>query len=392
MKIEQIEVIPANYRTNENPQRVRSFALVKITTSDGVVGWGEASDSFGHATPLTLKAFLDEKLRFVLIGQDPRRLEALMWRVRQDANRYSGFRELTMQALSAVEIALWDIRGKLAGKSVSDLLGRFRDEVDLYASSNIAFTAESPADDQLEFNQAFLDQGVRNVKLRIGNTFEWDAAFVRAARLAFPANVRMMIDGKYNYTTDAAIRMSRILADNDIFWFEEPLPDHNLDEMARLMAASALPIAYGEHCFTVNDFRDLVMRKAALILQPDITICGGIGEAMKVTHFGETMGRTVVPHVAGLTAVGLAASLHFAAAMPRCLVFEWDSSPFQPLRDELPKEPIFATERIRDGRMAVPNGPGLGIEVNEDVLRQYAHRLHPDLLGSFPTYGTPRII
>jgi L-alanine-DL-glutamate epimerase-like enolase superfamily enzyme len=392
MKIEQIEVIPANYRTNENPQRVRSFALVKITTSDGVVGWGEASDSFGHATPLTLKAFVDEKLRFVLIGQDPRRLESLMWRVRQDANRYSGFRELTMQALSAVEIALWDIRGKLAGKSVSDLLGRFRDEVDLYASSNIAFTAESPADDQLEFNQAFLDQGVRNVKLRIGNTFEWDAAFVRAARLAFPANVRMMIDGKYNYTTDAAIRMSRILADNDIFWFEEPLPDHNLDEMARLTAASALPIAYGEHCFTVNDFRDLVMRKAALILQPDITICGGIGEAMKVTHFGETMGRMVVPHVAGLTAVGLAASLHFAAAMPRFLVFEWDSSPFQPLRDELPKEPIFATERIRDGCIAVPNGPGLGVEVNEDVLRQYAHRLHPDLLGSFPTYGTPRVI
>ena len=106
MKINDVQVIAANYRTDEKPPRVRSFALVKVTTSDGLVGWGEACDNFGHSTPLTLKAFFDEKLRWVLIGQDPRRLEALMWKVRQDTNRYSGYRELTMQALSAVEIAL----------------------------------------------------------------------------------------------------------------------------------------------------------------------------------------------------------------------------------------------------------------------------------------------
>jgi D-galactarolactone cycloisomerase len=391
MKIADVEVIAANYRTEEKPPRVRSFALVKLTTSDGLVGWGEACDNFGHSTPLTLKAFMDEKLRWVLVGQDPRRLEALMWRVRQDANRYSGFRELTMQALSAVEIALWDIRGKLAQRPVSELLGRFRDELDLYSSSNVAFEVASPADYQLEFNRPLLERGVKNVKIRIGNSFEWDAAFVRAARAKFPRDVRIMVDGKYNYSTDSAIRMSKILAENDIFWFEEPIPDHNLDEMARLTAAAAVPIAYGEHCFTVNDFRELVVRSAARILQPDVAICGGISEALKIAHFGETMGRMVVPHCSGLTAIGTAASLHFAAAMPKCPVFEWDSSPFQPLRDRLPSEPLFANERVRDGRIAVPNGPGLGIEVNEAVLREFAHRLHPDLLGSFPIYGTPRI-
>jgi L-alanine-DL-glutamate epimerase-like enolase superfamily enzyme len=391
MKIEDVQVIPANYRTDEKPPRVRSFALLKIITSEGLVGWGEACDNFGHSTPLTLKAFVDEKLRWVLIGQDPRRLEALMWRVRQDTNRYSGFRELTMQALSAVEIALWDIRGKLAGKSISELLGRFRDHLEIYSSSNVAFEVASPADYQLEFNRPLLERGVTNVKIRIGNNFDWDAAFVRAARSKFPRDVRLMIDAKYNYTTDSAIRMSRILAENDIFWFEEPIPDHNLDEMARLAAASPVPIAYGEHCFTVHDFRELVAHKAAHILQPDVAICGGIGEAMKITHFGEAMGRRVVPHCSGLTAVGLAASIHFAAAMPQFLVFEWDSSPFQPLRDELPTEPLFANQRIHEGRIAVPTGPGLGIEIDEAVLREYAHRLHPDLLSSFPIYGTPRI-
>jgi L-alanine-DL-glutamate epimerase-like enolase superfamily enzyme len=391
MKIDDIEVIAANYRTDEKPPRVRSFALLKITTSDGLVGWGEACDNFGHSTPLTLKAFVDEKLRWVLVGQDPRPLEALMWRVRQDTNRYSGFRELTMQALSAVEIALWDIRGKLAGKPVSELLGRFRDYLDIYASSNVAFEAASPADYQVQMNRPLLDRGVKSVKIRIGNNFDWDAAFVRAARKAFGRDVRLMVDAKYNYTTDSAIRMSRVLAEHEIFWFEEPIPDHNLDEMARLTAASPVPIAYGEHCFTVHDFRELVVHNAARILQPDVAICGGISEALNITHLGEIMGRLVVPHCSGMTAVGIAASLHFAAAMPKCLVFEWDSSPFQPLRDRLPTEALFANERIEGGRIAVPNGPGLGVEVNQAVLREYAHRLHPDLLASFPAYGTPRI-
>ena len=112
---------------------------------------------------------------------------------------------------------------------------------------------------------------------------------------------------------------------------------------------------------------------------------------LRIAQFGDAMGHMVVPHCSGLTAVGTAASLHLAAAMPKCPVFEWDSSPFQPLRDRLPTDPLFSNERVRDGRIAVPTGPGLGVEVNEAVLREFAHKMHPDLLGSFPIYGTPRI-
>ncbi|MFC2029605.1 mandelate racemase/muconate lactonizing enzyme family protein, partial [Chloroflexota bacterium] len=166
---------------------------------------------------------------------------------------------------------------------------------------------------------------------------------------------------------------------------------YDLNEMARLTAASPVPIAYGEHCFTIHDFRQLVEYEAADILQPDATVCGGISEALRVTHFGEAMGYRVVPHCAGLTAIGWAASVHFAACMPKFTVFEYDSSPEQPLRDELATEPLFSVETVVDGQIAVPTGPGLGVEIDEAFFKEFAYDLDERVARSFPTYATPHI-
>ena len=363
MKIEQIEVIPANYRTNENPQRVRSFALVKITTSDGVVGWGEASDSFGHATPLTLKAFVDEKLRFVLVGQDPRRLEALMWRVRQDANRYSGFRELTMQALSAVEIALWDIRGKLAGKSVST-----------WAVSGDDFytrraTLRSPLSRRLTiswFQPAFL-QGVRNVKLRSATPS--NGTRHSFAHGSFPPTCnddRWQIQLRPTRPPDVAHpgRQRYLLV-------RRAAPDHNLGKMARLTASAchwrALLHSHERPDTQSPSFCSL------------ITICGRRG--MKIIL--KTMGRMAFPRRRRPRSDSPPASI----SLPRCprfLAFG-GTSPFQPLRMN-PKD--FATERIRDSRRPERTGARRQGTGHPPGIRASTH---PDCSARYPPTARPGI-
>jgi D-galactarolactone cycloisomerase len=185
--------------------------------------------------------------------------------------------------------------------------------------------------------------------------------------------------------------MSYILGDVGAFCFEEPVNDRNLAELARVAAASPVPLAYGEHSFTIHDFRELITRQIARILTPDATICGGISTSLEVGKLAHTFGHHVEPHCGGLTAVGMAANLHVAAAMPSIDIFEFDSREEQPLRDELPTEPIFALDRIVDGRMPVPTGPGLGIEVDEAVFEKYPYRLDKDVARSFATYATPHI-
>ena len=388
MKIARVEAIPLSYPTDDVPPRRRYFAILKITTDDGLIGWGEAGDGFGHSSPMTVKALVEEKIQWVLLDQDPL-LDNLMFRVRQDMYRYTGFRELIMQVVSAVDIAVWDIRGKAAGQSVSQMLGQQRSRVEIYASGKPAF--DVGPDYHLEFNRPLLDRGVKTVKLRIGHTYDWDVRFVREARDLFGDDIVLAVDGKYNYTTDSAIRIARLLGELGIAYFEEPLPDYDLGEISRLAAASPVPLAYGEHCFTVHDFREFVRHDAAQILQPDAAICGGISEALRVAEMGQAINRTVIPHCAGMTAIGLAAGVHFAAAMPGFTIFEFDSSPWQPLRDELPAEPLFAADQVADGCLPVPTGPGLGVEIREELLAEYSYELDESIARSFPRYGTPRI-
>ena len=389
MKIKDVQVIPLSYPIDDYPPRRRFFALLKMTTDEGVVGWGEASDCYGHHLAMTVKAYVDEQLRWWLLDQDPLRLEEVMTHLQPQVYRYHGHKDLVVEALSAVEIAMWDIRGKVLGKPISELLGKYRDSIPLYAANRPAFFV--PLEQHMEWATPLLDRGVTAVKIRLGNNFDSDARFVRDFRQILPDNIGMLVDGKNNYLPDSAIRMSYILAEAGAICFEEPVNDRNLDELARVAAASPVPLAYGEHSFTVHDFRELITRKIARILTPDATVCGGISTSLEVAKLAFTFGHHVEPHCGGLTAVGMAANLHVAAAMPGVDIFEFDSRQDQPLRDELPADPIFALDRIVGGQMPVPTGPGLGIEVDESVFEKYPYRLDTDVARSFATYGTPHI-
>jgi D-galactarolactone cycloisomerase len=389
MKIREIKVIPLSYEIDDKPARKRFFALVKVTTDDGIVGWGEASDCYGHHLAMTVKAYVEEQLQWWFLDRDPRDVESLVDGVRQQIYRYHGNRELVIQALSAVEIALWDIRGKVLGKPICELLGKYRERIPIYAADRPAFFVS--AEGRMEWLGPLLDKGVSTIKIRIGHNFKDDEKFVRAFRKVVSDDIRLFVDGKYNYTPDSAIKMAAVLDEIGVSCFEEPVNDMNLNELARVARASRVPLAYGEHTFTIHGFRDLITSGAAQILNPDATVCGGITTALEAAKLGATFGLALQPHCGGLSAIGIAANLQTAAAMPSLDIIEYDSRAHQPLRDEIIKDSLFAMDRIEDGFLAVPTGPGLGIEIDESVFERYPYELDEKIAREYAFYGTPRI-
>jgi len=388
MKITDIEVFPLGYVREYPSAFVRSFALVKVHTDAGLVGWGEASDCFGHSDPLAIRQIVEEELKRHLIGEDPLLIEQHMRRLQQWLYRTMGLSGAIVQALSGVEIALWDIRGKAKGEPIHRMLGTYRDRVAIYGAGTIAF--EQPPDWHVKFFEPLLTRGCTTIKLRIGNSLRRDVDLVKGVRQIVGDGIDLIVDGKFNYTLPSAIKLARRLEEYDVLYLEEPMPQYDLEALAALRAGTNLPIAYGEHAYTVHEFRDLIVRRAANVLQPDATLVGGLAEARKVCTLAEAWGMPVSPHCGGLTAVGVAANVHLSAAAPTFTVLEYDATPGQPLREELLKDGLFSPDRIADGCLAVPEGPGLGIEVDEAVLAKYPYRQRGQT-KDLPGYGTPHL-
>jgi len=284
---------------------------------------------------------------------------------------------------------LWDIRGKLLGASISDLLGRKREAIPLYAAGKPALY-ESP-----EFNAEFfaplLERGVKAAKLRTGRDFEWDRVMVERVRALLPDDVEMFVDGKYNYTPQSAARFAHVLADAGVRIFEEPIPHLDLDLIRELGDQSPVALAYGEHAFTVHDFRDLYQRAGVRHLEPDVTVCGGFSEGIKVMNFAEAHGAHIVPHCGGLTSIGMAANLAFVSTYADHTHFEYDARSYQPMRDLVAHGAPFALDKVADGQLPIPNGPGLGIEVDEEVFAQFPYEIDRSIASRFPVYTTPHI-
>jgi D-galactarolactone cycloisomerase len=388
MHISHIDALPLGYIREYPSQFMRSFALVKVQTDEGLVGWGEASDCFGHSDPLVIRQIIEEELKRHLIGENPLEIERHMLRLHQWLYRTMGLSGAIVQALSGVEVALWDIRGKALNQPVHRLLGSYRDRVAIYGAGTIAF--DQPPAWHVKFFERLLENGCETIKLRIGNSLNWDADLVRGVRKIVGDHVDIITDGKFNYTLPTAIKLARRLEESNVLYLEEPMPQYNLDALAELCANTNLPIAYGEHAYTIHEFRDLITHRAANVLQPDATLVGGLAEAHKVCALAEAWGLPISPHCGGLTAVGIAANVHMSAAAPTFTVLEYDATPGQPLREELLKDAVFSPDRIVDGCLAVPNGPGLGIEVDEAVLQKYPYQPR-GRSKDLPGYGTPHL-
>lgn len=348
----------------------RAHVLVEVVCDDGTVGWGEC---LGPARP---NAAVVAAYAPWLIGQDPRATERL-WAVLYNALRDQGQRGLAITALSGIDMALWDIKGKALGVSVATLLGgRWREHVRAYATGSFRRDGVDRVADNAAEMAARRDEGFHACKIKIGFDVAEDLRVIRAVRDAIGPGMRLMIDANHGYTLAEATRLGRAAAEYDIDWFEEPVVPEQIGAYAALRAAQPIPIAGGETWHTRWGMWPAIEARAVDILQPDIAGCGGLSEAVKIATLASLHGIRIVPHVWG-TGVHIAAALQFMAAQvpdpvrtnPVEPIMEFDRTP-NPFRQAVLATPIEA----RDGIVAIPDGPGLGIEINRDALAQYRMR------------------
>ena len=350
----------------------RVVGLLKIETDEGITGWGEGY--VGARGDFVKQLFGD-----LLIGADPLNRNAL-WQGMFDrvynGNNAGGFGG---SAISAVDIALWDIAGKAAGQSVSDLLGgRVRDKVAVYATGLYYTEGEFPTR-LLDEATMYVELGFKGMKTKIGGLpIAEDVRRVAAIRGAIGDDIRLMVDANQAYPASTAIRIGNQLADLDITWFEEPVNAKDVDAYLQVQAAVPMPVAGGENLRTRYEFNDFFARRAYDIAQPDVVNAGGITEMRNIAMNANSCGILVNPHVWG-SPVMIAASLHLASTIPPCPpayeprpyeqepVMEFDRTP-SGIREGITAEPFDQ----QDGFITVPTAPGLGVEIDEDAVRRLA--------------------
>ena len=352
-------------------------AILRIETEDGLIGWGEGKNAAGSAGRYSgLVHLLNHEVAPQLIGRNAGDITAI-WEmlyngVRAGSAARSGHampglsrRGLTMAAISAVDIALWDILGKHLNQPVWQLLGgRKADRLPAYASGGWANADEIGA--QL---QSYIDLGgFRSVKMRVGamdGSPHVSAARVKAARTALGPSVDIMVDAHGTYTVGDAKRFAYLVRHYDLAWFEEPVIGDDKPGMAEVRASCSIPIAAGESETTRFDFRDLIMARAVDILQPDPAFCGGITETMRIAALASAHNLRFAPHLwAG--APCFFAGLQVCAASPASFVIEY-SSGANPMIHDLSATPI----KVEDGMIAIPDGPGLGFSISDAVLKAH---------------------
>lgn len=346
----------------------RGACLVEIVGEDGNSGWGEA---FG---PARLTAPIVEFYKELLIGADALATEA-MWESLYNRLRDHGQKGLAIEALSAVDIALWDLKGRHLGLPVHRLLGGpLRIRVEAYATGFYRKRGGDPLVYLVEEAHRRVAEGFSAIKLKLGFGLDHDVRLCETVRRAVGDGVGIMIDANHAYDATGAIRLGRKIEALDIAWFEEPVPPEDLAGYREVKAALQMPIAGGEAEFTRWGFRPLVTDRLVDILQPDICAAGGISECKKIADMANAFGVRVNPHVWG-TGVALAASLQLIAALPHNPpglhpiepLLEFDRSE-HPIRMAVLKEPI----EQHGGWVAIPQGPGLGIEIDRAALARFA--------------------
>lgn len=297
----------------------------------------------------------------MFVGEDPLEVERL-WEVGYALTRWYGRKGVAISALGGIDTALWDIRGKVAGRPLYKLLGAQRDRVPAYASA-LAWR-ERPSE-LAEEAARHLAAGFRAMKMRIGKTYEYDRTAVRVVRAAIGQEVSLMVDANSRFTLAHAERISSDLRANKVFWLEEPFPAENIASYVSLRPTPGIAMAAGENDFGVQGFRELIECGAVDIVQPDCSRAGGITECRRIALLAAQSGLPVATHTWS-DAVALIANMHLVASLENGLFVEVDQTG-NALISELTDEPL----QVVDGEIALPRRPGLGIELNEVAIERY---------------------
>ncbi len=350
----------------------RSSVVIKMETDEGIIGWGECV-CHGTQPPEPAMVTIDSWLKPLLIGRDPFDVEVL-WEEMYNLTRQVGQGGIAINAMSGIDIAIWDIIGKALNKPVSKLIGgTFRTKIKPYATGFYR-KADFCYQDAIDEAMGYLDAGFEAFKLAIGFGVEDDISFLHSVRDAVGSNVTIMADANCAYNAGTARRVLLETQDMHLHFFEEPLAPEDIEGYKELKSLTATYIASGENTFGKIGFRSWISQHALDILQPELCSCGGITELKKIAAIAQAYNTMIIPHVWG-SGIGQAASLQFIASLPPaplCLyptepLIEFDKSE-HPFRSDL----VYGKIRMEDGKIPIPEGVGIGVEVDESVIKHFS--------------------
>jgi len=343
----------------------REALVIKITTKGGEIGWGET-----WAMPGPAAALIQNVLAPELIGEDAT-FPLKLWR------KLSKFiindrRGLTHMAISALDIATWDVSSRMADKSLSQHLGgALRNNLTTYISGPFLKPGPNPYEHYPEEIINYKEKGYNNIKIRAGRDAIMDSNLIGNIRKIIGPNIGLMVDFNESSNLNQTLEFEKRISDYNLIWLEEPIVHDDLPNWKKLSNLTSLSLAGGESLYGLSGFRDYFTSGIFSIAQPDLALCGGISEAIRIAAMAEAFNVPIAPHVWG-TAINFNASLHFASVLPdrtnsnlRIPFFEIDAS-YNPLRSEF-VELILE----KDGSIKVPTGKGLGLIINEKDLKPF---------------------
>lgn len=371
MKITNVEAMPLATPLDERLRwgamtvGVKGGIVVRVTTDDGLVGVGEAGFSAEYFP--TVGPVITKQLAPLLVGEDPRDIGAL-WQRMLDATHLWGRRGIETYAMSGVDIALWDLLGKIANQPVYRLLGGFKDRARAYFAPSLKPTEEIVA----EAEQAKAD-GYTAIKLRLGGDLAAAVELVARTREVVGAGFEIAVDANMAYDRRGALSLARELEALEVSWLEEPILSRSLtqyiEDHSWLADRVAIRLSGGESLFTRFEYIELLHRRTFDIVQPDCTSVGGISEAKRVADMAGAWNLMCVPHIAcsSGTGIGLAAGLHLVLACANAPLVEFD--PYGgPGWDGLLVSPL----EVRNGHIGALEAPGLGIELSAGAEERFA--------------------
>jgi D-galactarolactone cycloisomerase len=377
MKIARIEVgfveaeLDKPFGWSQRWTNTRSVVVMRVITDDGVVGWGE---TYGSADTISGIASIAQ----MAIGEDPANISQLWHKIHRATFQSHGYAGVAVMATSAIDTALHDIIGKATGKSVAEVMGgRLHDSIAVYATG-LYYVDNYALQPHLDEAVGYVEQGFSGMKMKVGAlSLAEDAARIKATREAIGPDVRLMFDANESYDPSTALTFANMVADNDLTWFEEPCASRDFVGNKYVQARSPIPVSGGESLSTRWEFAPRFAERTFDIVQPDICGVGGPSEMLRVGLMAQAFGIKFNPHFWG-TGISFAAALHALAVQPigqigqtnipyqNESVLEFDQTP-HPVRENL-TEPFFTQS---NSRVDVPTAPGLGIEVDEEVLKRF---------------------
>jgi L-alanine-DL-glutamate epimerase-like enolase superfamily enzyme len=375
MKILDVRAFPTSFPIPEKNRVAlgigtaikRDAVVVKVTTDDGITGWGEAHHGRAHTAVAKL---IETTLRQLILGMDADDTNGIWNRMYQFQLASHGMGAGACLAMSGIDMAIWDARGKAHRLPLFRLLGGTRKAVPAYAGG-VSLGYQDP-DLLVSEAKASLDQGYKAIKLRVGDEVPKDIARMRAVRRAYGDELVILTDANIGYELEEVRRVMPAMDELGIGWLEEPFPAHDYRSYREAKSFGRTPLAAGENHYTRFEFNRVIEDGAITKLQPDLSKCGGITEALRIAAMASAWKLPIHPH-SSMTGLNHAATIHFLAAIDNGGYFEGDVSKSNKFRDELVENPGNID---RDGNVWPLDKPGLGLEVNEEFLAR-----HPAIEG-----------